>query len=244
MKTWPETWPGFSLIFLLLLGLFLIIYIYELFLLVLLTNWLNYMVNTSNTTESTILTAAKKIFSVKGKDGATMQEIANEAGINKALLHYYFRSKDLLFEQVFLEEVKKFSPILKNTIEQDVDLYQKIHNICEAYILMAIENPFVPVFVIGEMNKQPDLFIHKMFDGDLPDFPKLALQIKQEVDAGKIKPIMPQHLIMNMMSMCVFPFLMKPMFIVGMQIEKEVFSNLMLQRIKEVPKFIIESIKI
>jgi len=202
------------------------------------------MVNKVNTTEIAILTAAKKIFSFKGKDGATMQEIANEAGINKALLHYYFRNKDLLFEQVFFEEVKKFSPILKNAIAQEVDLYQKINNICEAYILMAIENPFVPVFVIGELNKQPDLFIQKMFDGDLPDFPKLAFQIKQEVEAGNIKPILPQHLIMNMMSMCVFPFLMKPMFIVGMQIDKELFNNLMLQRIKEVPKFIIDSIKI
>ncbi len=202
------------------------------------------MVNKVNTTEIAILSAAKKIFSFKGKDGATMQEIANEAGINKALLHYYFRNKDLLFEQVFFEEVKKFSPILKNAIAQEVDLYQKINNICEAYILMAIENPFVPVFVIGELNKQPDLFIQKMFDGDLPDFPKLAFQIKQEVEAGNIKPILPQHLIMNMMSMCVFPFLMKPMFIVGMQIDKELFNNLMLQRIKEVPKFIIDSIKI
>jgi AcrR family transcriptional regulator len=173
-----------------------------------------------------------------------MQEIANEAGINKALLHYYFRSKDLLFERIFFEEVKKFSPILKNAIDQEVDLYQKINNICEAYIMMSIENPFVPVFVIGELNKQPDLFIQKMFDGDLPDFPKLALEIKMEVDAGNIRPILPQHLIMNMMSMCVFPFLMKPMFIVGMKIDKDLFQNLMLQRIKEVPKFILESIKI
>ena len=202
------------------------------------------MVNKEHSTEFVILSAAKKVFSIKGKDGATMQEIANEAAINKALLHYYFRTKDLLFEQVFFEEVKKFSPILKNAIAQEVDLYQKINNICEAYILMAIENPFVPVFVFGELNTQPDLLIQKMFDGDLPDFPKLALQIKEEVDAGKIKPIMPQQLIMNMMSMCVFPFLMKPMFIVGMQIDKDVFTNLMLQRIKDVPKFIIDSIKI
>ena len=91
------------------------------------------MVNKVNTTEIAILSAAKKIFSFKGKDGATMQEIANEAGINKALLHYYFRSKDLLFEQVFFEEVKKFSPILKNAIAQEVDLYQKINNIFHHY---------------------------------------------------------------------------------------------------------------
>lgn len=202
------------------------------------------MVNKTSSTEFAILLAAKKVFSTKGKDGATMQEIANEAGINKALLHYYFKNKDLLFEQVFFEAVKKFSPILKNAIAQEVDLFQKIHNICEAYILMAIENPFVPVFVVSELNKQPDLFIQKMFDGDLPDFPKLALQIKNEVAAGKIRSIQPQQFIMHMMSCCIFPFLVKPMFIVGMQTDREVYNNLMLQRVKEVPKFIIDSIKL
>ncbi|MDP3392985.1 TetR/AcrR family transcriptional regulator [Sediminibacterium sp.] len=202
------------------------------------------MVKSKNEAEIAILTAAKSIFSVKGKDGATMQEIANEAGINKALLHYYFRNKDLLFEEVFLDAVKKFHPILKNAIEQEVDLYQKIHQICEAYITMAIDNPFVPVFVLSEVNKQPELFIQKMFGGDLPDFPKLAAQIKREVSLGNIKPIHPQQLILNMMSMCVFPFVFKPIFIIGMQADKELFNQLMLERIKAVPHFIIDSIKI
>jgi len=121
------------------------------------------MVKNKNEAEIAILKAAKTVFSVKGEDGATMQEIANEAGINKALLHYYFRNKDLLFEKVFFDSVKKFSPILKQAIEQEVDLYQKIHHICEAYITMAIENPFVPVFVLSEVNKQPEIFIQKMF---------------------------------------------------------------------------------
>lgn len=208
-----------------------------------LTKRLNQMVKNKNEAEIAILTAAKTIFSVKGKDGATMQEIANEAGINKALLHYYFRNKDLLFEEVFFDAVKKFSPILKHAIAQEVDLYQKIQQICEAYITMAIENPFVPVFVLSEVNKQPEIFIQKMFHGDLPDFPKLAAQINKEVSLGNIKPIQPQHLILNMMSMCVFPFVFKPIFIVGMQADKQLFDQLMLERIKMVPQFIIDSIK-
>jgi TetR/AcrR family transcriptional regulator len=124
-----------------------------------------------------------------------------------------------------------------------VDLYQKIHHICEAYITMAIENPFVPVFVLSEVNKQPEIFIQKMFHGDLPDFPKLAAQINKEVSLGNIKPIPPQHLILNMMSMCVFPFVFKPIFIIGMQADKKLFDQLMLERIKIVPQFIIDSIK-
>jgi len=209
----------------------------------LLTKRLNHMVNKQTTSEDSILLAAKTIFSVKGKDGASMQEIADEAGINKALLHYYFRNKDLLFEKVFFTELQKFSPILKNKIASDMGLFEKIESICETYIQMAIDNPFVPVFVISEINKQPELFIHKMFADDLPDFPKFSKQIEREVELGHIKAIQPQHLVMNILSMCVFPFLMKPMFLYGMKISKEQYHELMLQRMQEVPKFIIDSIK-
>lgn len=201
------------------------------------------MVNKQVTAEESILRAAKTIFSVKGKDGASMQEIADEAGINKALLHYYFRNKDLLFEKVFFTELQKFSPILKNQIASDMELFEKIKSICETYIRMAIANPFVPVFVISEINKQPEVFIRKMFANDLPDFPKFSKQIEREVALGRIKPIHPQHLVMNIMGMCVFPFLMKPLFLHGMKIDKQHYNDLMLQRIKEVPKFIIDSIK-
>lgn len=201
------------------------------------------MVNKKGSSEDAILQAAKIIFSAKGKDGASMQEIADEAGINKALLHYYFRNKDLLFEKVFFTELQKFYPILKDLIGSDKELFGKIESICETYIRMAIENPFVPVFVISEMNKQPELFMHKMFANDLPDFPKFGKQIEREVELGRIKPILPQQLVMNILSMCVFPFLMKPMLLHGMKVSQEQYQELMLQRIQEVPKFIIDSIK-
>lgn len=209
-----------------------------------LTKWLNYMVSQKLNTKEKILLAAKNILTVKGKDGTSMQEIADLAGINKAMLHYYFKNKDLLFEEVFVVEVKKFAPILKEKIAADLNLFDKIHSICEAYILMATANPYLPLFVISELNKQPELFILKVFDGEVPDFKKFGEQINKEVKLGIIKKVHPQHLIMNIMSMSVFPFLFKPIFQIGMQIEPEVYNNLMIQRIKEVPKFIIDSIKI
>lgn len=201
------------------------------------------MVNEEQTTEQLILSAAKKVFSTQGKDGTSMQEIADEAGINKALLHYYFRSKDLLFEKVFFAELQKFSHILKTAIASEAPLFEKIEKLCETYIRMAIDNPFLPVFVISEINKQPVVFIHRMFENDLPDFYKFSMQINREVELGNIKPILPPHLIMNILSMCVFPFLMKPMFVHGMRIDKDLYDELMQQRIKEVPAFIIQSIK-
>ncbi|MBH2003087.1 MAG: TetR/AcrR family transcriptional regulator [Sphingobacteriia bacterium] len=201
------------------------------------------MVNKQGAAEHLILSAAKKIFSAKGKDGTTMQEIADEAGINKALLHYYFRNKDLLFEKVFFAELQKFSPILKTAIASDAPLFEKIEKLCETYIRMAINNPFLPVFVISEINKQPEIFIHRMFQNNLPDFQKFSKQIEREIELDTIKPILPPHLIMNILSMCVFPFLLKPMFVHGMKINKDLYNDLMLQRIQEVPAFIINSIK-
>ena len=86
------------------------------------------------TTEATILNAAKSIFQRKGMDGARMQEIANEAGINKALLHYYYRSKQLLFEAVFKNAFKLLAPQLKKVLNSDDSLNDKIKNFTKNYI--------------------------------------------------------------------------------------------------------------
>ena len=77
-------------------------------------------------TEKTILEAAKKVFLDKGFDGARMQEIADEAGINKALLHYYFRSKDKLFDAIFEEAFKQFLPNISDIMVSDISIEEKV----------------------------------------------------------------------------------------------------------------------
>ena len=77
-------------------------------------------------TEQIILKAARKVFTHKGFDGARMQEIADEAGINKALLHYYFRSKDKLFEAIFKEVITTFFPRIISVLTSDLSLFEKI----------------------------------------------------------------------------------------------------------------------
>ncbi len=201
------------------------------------------MVKSEINTETIILNAAEKLFSIKGKDGTTMQEIADEAGINKALLHYYFRNKDKLFEQVFTAAVQQFTPVLKTIIADQNSLFEKIEKICSAYIQMIIQHPYVPVFVLSEVNKQPEQMIQKMFNGELPDFPALAKQIQKEVAAGMIKPVDPRQLILNIISLCVFPALFKPIFIMSTKTSKREFTQLMQERVQFVPKFIIDSIK-
>lgn len=191
-----------------------------------------------------ILEAARKVFLTKGLDGARMQDIADEAGMNKALLHYYYSNKEKLFEMIFMEEAKKFFPKINMIFESSLPLFEKIEKFAGEYIDEIIENPYLPVFVITEINKAPDKFLAKIWGkNNLPRPQKFLEQIEKEVKKGNIKPISPLHLLLNILSMCVFPFMAKPMLMRNIGLDELQFRLLMEQRKQEIPKFIISSIK-
>jgi Transcriptional regulator len=194
-------------------------------------------------TQDRILEAARKVFVEKGMAGARMQDIANEAGINKALLHYYFTSKDMLFEQIFSNTSKTFIPHVNELLQSDIPLFEKIEHICADYISMVMRNPFMPLFLINEVNKQSSDFLKRMWGKQKPDLSKFIEQVQQEVKKGTIKSIHPAHLYMNIMSMCVFPFLGKPMMQFMTKLTDKEFNQLMEERKKLVSQLIIDSIK-
>lgn len=192
-----------------------------------------------STAEERILAAARKIFTTKGMTGARMQDIADEAGINKALVHYYFRDKDKLFEVVFMQEAQKFFPKINAIFNSDAPLFEKIENFVSEYVDEMVENPYLPWFVMNEINRDPDRFLYKVWgEQNLPKPAKLLEQISLEVKEGRIRPVNPMHLLMNMISMTIFPFVGKPMFIRNMSLDDAQFREIMLQRKKEVPAFI------
>lgn len=173
-----------------------------------------------------------------------MQDIADEAGINKALLHYYYKDKDKLFETVFLGEAQKFFPKINAIFNSDEPLFQKIEQFVSEYIDEMQENPYLPWFVINEINRDPDQFLYRIWGKDnLPRPGKLLEQVEQEVKAGRIRKINPIHLLMNMLSMTIFPFVGKPMFVRNLRMSDKQFREIMEQRKKEVPAFIINAIK-
>ena len=194
--------------------------------------------------EEKILAAARKVFTTKGMAGARMQDIADEAGMNKALLHYYFRDKDKLFEVVFLEEAQKFFPKINGIFNSDAPLFEKIENFVNEYIDEMLENPYLPWFVLNEVNRDPDQFMYKIWGKDnLPKPGKFLEQIEGEVKKGMIKRINPMHLLMNLLSMTIFPFVAKPMITRNLHLSDLQFKKIMEERRKEVPKFIIDSIR-
>lgn len=108
-----------------------------------------------DSTEEKILEAAKTVFLAKGMDGARMQEIADEAGINKALLHYYFRSKERLFEAIFSHIVKFAFPEITRIIASEEPVVVKIERVIDAYLGLLLKHPFIPGFIMKELSRDP-----------------------------------------------------------------------------------------
>lgn len=194
-------------------------------------------------TEEKILEAARKVFIMNGLAGARMQDIADQAGINKALLHYYFRSKDKLFETIFSEVSKRFLPRINAIFNSDLSLFEKIEAFCREYMENVLQNPFIPLFVINEMNRQPKEFIKKLFSTERPQLEKFIMQLNQAVLKKEIKPVNPVQLMVNMMALCVFPFLAKPLIQVISGADDAFFRAMIEERKQYVPRFIIDSIK-
>jgi TetR/AcrR family transcriptional regulator len=194
-------------------------------------------------TEGRILSAAKKVFVEKGMSGARMQDIADQAGINKALLHYYFRTKEKLFDVIFKEAASMFFPKITGIVEAEITLFEKIEGFCGAYIDLLLENPYLPLFVLGEANKQPQRFKQKFWKNREVVFGQFMENILTEIKSKRIKPVDPRQLFMNMISMCIFPFIGKPVWMMTTGMSETEFSVFVEERKKIIPQFIIASIK-
>jgi len=194
-------------------------------------------------TEQKILDAAKHVFVTKGMSGARMQDIADAAGINKALLHYYFRSKEKLFETIFSEALEKLFPKLASILESDKTIFEKIEMICVEYVNQIQQMPYLPVFIISEVNRQPEAFLKKMTGNRKPPLKAFVTTIEIAVKRKEIKPVQPLQLLMNIISLNIFPFMVKPLLQYVGGVSKKQFDALMEERKKLVPQIIIQSIK-
>lgn len=158
-----------------------------------------------DTTEDKILEAATNVFVAKGMDGARMQEIADEAGINKALLHYYFRSKEKLFEAIFSGIIQFAFPEISRIVKSELSVVEKIELVINAYIDLLRKHPLIPGFVMKELNRDPSgLFKMVLKFGFNPQV--IFDQMQEAMDRGEIVKMNPIHLAANIVSMCVFPF--------------------------------------
>jgi TetR/AcrR family transcriptional regulator len=200
---------------------------------------------TELSTEEKIFHSARKVFTKKGLSGARMQDIADEAGINKALLHYYFRSKEKLFEKIFEEaSTKMFAKLTEFIDSKELNLFEKIEKMVENQIAMSIENPFLPAFVINEFHQNAEGTICQAMVEKMNVSNKLVEHIQEAINQGFIRPINPVQLFINIISLSMFPFVSKPILQMNMNVTEEQFALLMEQRKKDVADFVIRAIKL
>jgi len=200
-------------------------------------------VNHTNTEEK-ILAAAEQEFIEKGRDGARMQHIADNAGINKSLLHYYYRSKDKLFEMIFITAFKFVIPKISNIISGDFTLEEKVRKFTSEYISFINKRPNIPMFIMHELSTGGEN-LRKIVDSFNIDFSVLESQLTEEIEQGNIRSIKVDELLINTISLCIFPIIARPMitslFYSG---DGEEYKNMMELRKTQVAEFIINSIKI
>lgn len=162
-------------------------------------------------TEDIIFEAAREVFHEQGYEGARMQEIARRAGINQSMLHYYFRTKDKLFEAVFQRAALAVVPPVIAILKSDLPLLEKIERLVHGYIDLIVANPHVPAFILQELRRNPEGLRQMVGLHTQGVFDKVSGQVHAAVAAGEIRPIEPEQLFANVMSLVVFPFIARPM---------------------------------
>jgi AcrR family transcriptional regulator len=190
-------------------------------------------------TEEKIKEAARKLFTQKGFSATRTRDIAEEAGINLALLNYYFRSKQKLFDIIMMENFRQFiQGISFNFLEQNTTLDQKISKVVSMYIDFLTQNPDLPLFILNELRNDPDQLAANIDDEVGSTRAKLFGQLKLAAEEGKIGDINPFHLMANLIGLTVFPFISRPILQKVTGVTDNQFNELMQQRKQLIPIWI------
>jgi TetR/AcrR family transcriptional regulator len=192
----------------------------------------------SSDTEERILDAAHAVFLRRGTAGARMQEVADEAGVNKALLHYYFRSKDRLARAMEL-------------LGSEATLEEKVRGIVALEVDVLRANPFLPGFVLSELTHHPER-IRRLFETVLgTELGRMGERVRGRIgdqlaagaEAGRLRPMTPEAFLMNLISMVIFPFAARPLLTVLMGVDDGEFDGLMARRKESLPEFFLNAMR-
>jgi TetR/AcrR family transcriptional regulator len=199
-------------------------------------------------TEQLILDAARRVFQRSGYGGARMQEIADEAKISKASLHYYFRSKDKLFHTVFREDIRLFlGPLVGILRDPSLTLDVRIRTFVGSYIKTMLDNPGLPLFIMQELSSNPGRLISLVEqtvpgkEAGVDDHPLLAVfirQIEDGMEAGTCRMVDPEQFILSMISMCIFPFIGRPLIMLLLKKDEKQYRDFLVRREEEILEYL------
>ncbi len=185
--------------------------------------------------ESRILEAAKVVFVRKGYEATKMGDIAAEVGISRTAMHYYFRTKETLFDAILGQLLENLLPNIDIIMEEDSTILEKMPKIMELYILSIQNNPLFPIFVVNEMNRDPEHLYRTILKEPEKITPILRLreQVLEEMENGLLKKRPLIEIGSGMLSLIVFPLLARhPLTTVFFERDKEAFNEFLQNRKK------------
>ncbi len=194
-------------------------------------------------TEKTILKAATNVFRKRGYAGARMEELAREADVNKALLNYYYRSKEKLFQKVFEEAIQEFLSKVIRLLSSDLPLDMKVYKAVDLYTRMLLNNPDLPIFILSELREFPKHLTDLFQSSEAKPFEKLEQQLQHAYKQNHIRKTSVYTFMMNLLGLTVFPFVVEPLARNLFQMDRDSFEQEILKRKKILPEMIIQTLK-
>ena len=190
-------------------------------------------------TEERIKAAARKVFHQKGFAGTRTRDIAEEAGVNHAMLNYYFRSKEKLFEMVMMETMAQFFKGVNLMLnDESTSLDEKIDLIVSNYVDLLLKEPELPTFILNEVRPNPQAFVEQNPIKEALTHSVLTRQYAEAVARGEITEPNLMQAILNVIGLVIFPFIAKPILTSIINIPEEQYKALMLQRKTLIPQWI------
>ena len=190
-------------------------------------------------TKELIKTAAKNIFFKKGNIHATTQDIANEAGVNRALLHYYFNSREQLYEIILQDAFYNMSRRLRKAISSEASFKDKIEKFISVYIDESIEYPFMENFIVTEFNRYSEMHITLLSQEIAGSIVSGFFQeLLVEMEKGTIPAMPPEHFLINLTSLCSYPLIARPLIQRTLNMDHKAYLDFIKSRKQEILKMI------
>lgn len=197
------------------------------------------MAEEAQDTEQKIKEAAKKIFLEQGYEGAKIRQIADEAGVNLAMVNYYFRSKDLLFRSIYSDTFREFLGRMITMLNEETPLEVKIWKIVDRYTDFIAENPLMPMFVLAEQRQNGFNIFKELNVKEIVENSFFRKQLLAEAEKGHIRAIDPLQVIVTIMSSIVFPIIAKPIISYVGTLNEAGFQQFLETRKQLVPEMIM-----
>jgi TetR/AcrR family transcriptional regulator len=194
-------------------------------------------------TEEKIKKTALPLFLERGFERTSIREIASKAKINIALLNYYFRSKENLFDSIFSGLLGKHTPVLQEILNTELPLEEKIEVYVDQYIDMLLENPKLTYFVLSVLNRNPNKIIKMKMFRSLYQTENFSIQFADEKNKGNIRDVDITQFYLNMLSLITFPFTVKTAVMEKDQMSEAGFRDFMIARKKIITEMLIQSLK-